>query len=188
MPSKPPKPQQAPFQQQQQQQQQQTNTYGGFSVADSPEAQEFKNTPLDFGDDTNVDPGVGRRTAGREQDVENRYGSALNFGVPSYVRQANKARELRDVQGQGAYEAQNAQYLNQQGNNQRRGMVTAANLARLERLLPQILQTGGMSSGTGSTSGFNTQFPQSQPGFWQKLALGVAHGAAQGATGGFAGG
>ena len=178
MGSSKPKPVQAPFQQQQQQNQQYNNTYGAYSIADSPEAQAFKNTPLDFGDATNVDPGVGRRTALAEQEVGNRYDSALSAGVPAWIRNMNRAKELRDVQGQGAYEAQQAEYLNQQGNNAMRERKSMAEAARLERLLPQILQTGGTSMGTGSSSGYNTQVTQPQPGFWQRAALGLISGRA----------
>ena len=177
MPSKQPKPQQAPFEQKQQETQQQVNTYAPFSVADTIEGMRFQNVPLDFGNETNVDPGVGRRTALAEEEVENRYGSALSFGVPGFIRRMNQAKEIRDVQAQGAYEAQNAEYLNQQGNNARRAAVTQAELARKERLLPQIVQTGGSSTGSGSTSGFNTQIVQPQPGFWQRAALTAIGGA-----------
>lgn len=195
MGSSKPQPVKAPFEQKQQQTQQetreQTNRFGLYSPADTPEGQRFLSAPLDYGDPTNVDPGVGRRTAGYEQDAELRNNSALNFGVPRFIRQANQAKELRDIRGQGAYEAQQAEFMNQQGNNQRRGMITEANLARLQATLPQILQLGSSSTGTGSSSGsssgFNTQVTQPQPGFWQRLALGVAQGAAGGLTGGLVG-
>ncbi len=183
MGSSSPKPVKAPFEQQQQQTQQQTNTYAPFSVAGTPEGQAFQNAPLDFGDETDVDPGVGQRTRLAEQEVGNRYNSAFMGGVPAYIRQGNQARELREVGAQGAYEAQQAKYLNQQGNNQRRGMVTQANLGRLQTLLPQYLQTGGASTGSGSSSGFNTQVVQPQPGFWQRAALGAIQGASGAATG-----
>ena len=172
MGSSKPKPVAAPFQSNTQQ----TNTFGNYSIADTPEAQAYLNEPLDFGSDTNVDPGVGRRTDLAQQEAENRSSSALNFGVPGFIRRNNLAAEQRDIQSQGAYEAQNAQYLNQQGNNARRERMTMANLARRERLLPQILQTGG----SGNTSGFNTQFPQNQPGFLQRLALGAIGGVSGG--------
>src|SRR5262245_17552809 len=181
MGSSKPKPVQAPFQQQQQT----TNTFAPHSIANTPEAQQYLNAPLDYGSDTNVDPGVGRRTALAEQESSNRYNSAFNAGVPRFIREMNQAKEQRDIQGQGAYEAQQAEYLNQQGNNARRAMTTNANLARYERLLPQILQTGG----SGSASGYNTQIVQPQPGFWQRAALGVIGNAASAgrmaATGGF---
>src|SRR5262245_9116553 len=171
MPSKPPKPQRAPFAQEQ------TNTYAPYSVAETPEAQAFLNTPLDFGDETNVDPGVGRRTALAEQEANNRYNSAVTFGgVPDFIREMGRAKELRDIRGQGAYEAQQAEYANQQGNNARRTMKTEAELERRRLLLPQILQTGGAASGYG------TQFPQSQPSFLRQVGLGLIGGARQAAT------
>lgn len=173
------KPMKTPFEQNQQQ----TNTYAPVSVSGTPEAQSFLNTPLDFGDPTNVDPGIGRRTSLGLQEAENRYQSAFNSGVPAFVRQAALAREKRDISGRGADEMAQAEYLNQQGNNQRRQAITTADLARKERVLPQVFQTGG----TSNTSGFGTQIVQPQPGFWQRLALGVAQGAAGGATSMFGG-
>jgi hypothetical protein len=94
-------------------------------------------------------------------------------GVPAWIRNMNRQKEIRDVQGQGAYEAANAEYLNRQGNNELEARKTAANMARRERLLPQILQTGG----SGSTSGYGTQIVQPQPGFWQRAALTAIGGA-----------
>lgn len=170
-----PQPVKTPFQQNQQT----TNTYGTQSIAGTPEAQQFLNAPLDFGDPTNVDPGVGRRTDLAEQEVGNRYNSAFNAGTPRFIREAQRARELRDVQGQGAAEMQQAEYLNQQGNNQRRQATTTAQLGRLERLLPQIVSMGG----TSNSSGYGTQVVQPQPGFWQRAALGAIQGASGAATG-----
>ena len=169
MGSSKPKPVQAPYQGQTQT----TNTYGYMSPYGQQGVQEFLDVPLDFGDEYNVDPGVGRRAALAEQEVENRYGSALNAGVPGFIRQMNQAKELRDVQGQGAYEAQQANYLNQQGNNALRSQRTMAELQRRQTLLPNILQTGG----SGSTSGYNTQIVQPQPGFWQRAVLTALGGA-----------
>lgn len=160
----------------QQQTQQQTNTFAPFSIANTPEAQNFLNTPLDFGDPVNVDPGVGRRTDLAEQEVENRYNSGLNFGVPSFIRQANQAKELRDIRGQGAYEAAQANYANQQANNALRAQKTAAELDRRRILLPQILQTGG----TGSSTGYTSTLGQPQPGFLQSLALSAVGGLSNG--------
>lgn len=168
-----PQPVKTPFQQQQQQ----TNTYGTQSIGQTPEAQSFLSTPLDFGDPTNVDPGVGRRTDLAEEEAGNRWDSAFNAGVPSFIRQANRAKELRDIRGQGAYERQQAEFMNQQGNNARRGMVTQAELGRRERVLPQIVQTGG----SGSSSGFGTQVVQPQPGFWQRAGLSLIGGASNAA-------
>ncbi len=179
-----PKPVQTPFENKQQT----TNTYGRFSVADSPEAQEFLNTPLDFGSEINlkpvsVDPGVGRRTDLASQAAENRANSALSFGVPRFIREANAAKEQRDIRDQGAAEAQQAEYANQMGNNQLmaqqgafnnnlKAQRTAAELERRRLLLPQYLQTGG----SGSSSGYNTQLTQPQPGFLSSFGAGLGSG------------
>lgn len=163
MGSSKPKPMQTPYASQQSQ----TNTYAPVSIAGTPEAQNYLNAPID------VDPGVGRRTDLAEQEAENRYNSAFNFGAPRFAREAGLAKELRDIRGQGAYEAQQANY-----------MKNALELQRRERLLPQILQTGG----SGSMSGYNTQIVQPQPGFWQRAALTAIGGAASLPRFGFGGG
>jgi hypothetical protein len=187
--SKPkPEPVKAPFQQQQSQ----TNTYGRVSIADSPEAQALSSVPLNFGDsyaglstDVDVDPGVARRTALARQSAENRADSAFNFGVPRFIREANREKQLRDIDTEGAYQAQQAQYAQQMGKREleyrKSGMVEDANrtkvLTELERrrqLLPQVVQTGG----SGSSSGYNTQVMQPQGGgflssFGQGLGAGL---------------
>src|SRR5262245_52326976 len=140
-----PQPVKAPYEQQQQQQQ--TNTYGSYSIADTPEARAFLDAPID------IDPGVGRRTDLAEQAAEHRYNANYSPGISPEYRMSLLDAEKRNIRGQGAYEAQQANY-----------QKNALQLGRLERLLPQILQTGGAS--TGSTSGFNTQVVQPQPGFW----------------------
>jgi hypothetical protein len=133
--SKPkPQPVQAPFQQNN------VNTYGTMSIADTPEAKAFLDVPLD------IDPGVGRRGDLAEQEMSNRWNSAFAQGVPEHIRMQQQDAERRNIRSQSAAEAQQAEY--------------AKNLMELERrktLLPQIVQTGGNSSG------FNTQIVQPQP-------------------------
>lgn len=179
MPTPKPKPMRAPFEQQQQQ----TNTFAPMSVADTPEARSFMETPLDFGSELNVDPGVGRRTDLAEQEAGNRWDSAFMAGVPSFIREANRAKEMRGIRSQGAAEAQQAQFANQQANNALRERRTMAELERRRILLPNIMQTGG----SGTSSGFGTQIVQPQPGFWHKAglaAIGGAGSAARMMTGG----
>jgi hypothetical protein len=154
-----------PFQQQQVQQ----NTFAPIGIAGTKEAQDFLDVPLDFGSEVDVDPGVGRRTDLAEQDVNDRYNSAFNAGVPEFIREANRAKELRAVRGQGSAEAQAAKYANQQGNNALRAQKTAAELERRRMLLPQIFQTGG----SGTSSGYNSQAFQ-QPSIWQSIIGGAA--------------
>src|SRR5688572_3448957 len=62
-----PQPVKTPFEQNQREAT--TNTYGSYSVAGTPEAQAFLSQPLDFGDPTNVDPGIGRRIDLDEQEA-----------------------------------------------------------------------------------------------------------------------
>src|SRR5262245_43620228 len=168
MGSNKPKPQRAPFEENRTQ----TNTFGTYSIANTPEAQSFLNTPLDFGSPVNVDPGIQRRTDLRKQGVENRYGSAINFGVPAFIRDMNKARELRDIDSQGNAEMQQAEYANQVANNEMTARQTMADLERKRLLLPQILQLGG----SGTSSGYNTQVVQPQPGFLANLGSGLGSG------------
>lgn len=177
MGSSKPKAVQAPYQQQQQQTQSYQNTYAPYSIAGTQEAQDYLNTPLDFGDAYNVDPGVGHRTALAEESVNNRYNGDFNSGIPTWIREMNRNKEVRDVQSQGAYESQQAEYANQQGNNAMRTQRTMADLQRRQALLPQILQMSGTSTGSGSGSGYNTQIVQPQPGFWQRAALTAIGGA-----------
>jgi hypothetical protein len=67
---------------------------------------------------------------------------------------------MRDIRGQGAAEAQQAEYANQIANNQRRQALTLTELERKRQVLPQIFQTGG----SGTSSGYNTQVIQPQGG------------------------
>ncbi len=106
----------------------QTN-YAPQSIAQTPEAKAFLDVPV------NPDPGAGRRTDLAEQDVQNRWESAMMSGVPGWIRQANEAKELRDVQSQGVAEEQQANYAAQR-----------TELERRRSLLPQIMQTGGYTS------------------------------------------
>jgi len=161
-----PEPVKTPFQQQQQQ----TNTYAPMGIASTPEAQAFLGTPLDFGDEVNIDPGVGRRTDLRRQEAENRYNSAFSMGVPRILRESAQAKELRDIDSQGAGEAANAEYIKQQTNNERRRAMTLADLQRKQTVLPNIVQTGG----SGTSSGFNTQVSQPQPSIWNSIIGGAA--------------
>lgn len=138
-----PKAVQTPFQQAQSN----TYSYMSPLNSGSPGVQDFLNVPLNFGDpnaytgegaksytgagsnaytgdayksiptDFNVDPGVGRRTDLAEQSARNNWNSAFMGGVPSFIRQANQDKALRDVRSQGAAEAQQAQYQNQQARN-----------------------------------------------------------------------
>lgn len=183
MGSSKPTPVKTPFEQNQNQQQTTTNTYGTQSVAGTPEGQAFSNIDLDFGQDFNVDPGVARRTALAEERAGDESESAFNAGIPREYRQMLRDNRIQGIRGQGAYEAQQAQFLNRQGNNALAGQRTNAALARGERLLPQIVGLGSTSMGSGSSSGFNTQVVQPQPGFWQRAALGAIQGASGAATG-----
>lgn len=181
-----PKPVQTPFQQQQNS----ANTFGFFSPSGSQEAKAFLETPLNFGGSygnlntgIDVDPGVGRRADLAEQEVSNRWDSAFNAGVPSWIRNMNRAKELRDVQAQGAAEAQQANYTQQRGQRdlefQKAQLMEGANqakagmdLMRRERLLPQLVQTGG----SGNTSGFNTQIMPGQQGLFGSFLGGLGAG------------
>jgi hypothetical protein len=127
MGSSKPKPISAPFEQQQNQQ----NTYGRFSIADSPEAQEFLGLPVNYGTTEgygdaykdysgdaykdlrtkfDIDPGVGRRTDLAEQGAQNKWNSAFMGGIPQEYRQLQRDSELRNIRSQGAAERQQAEY------------------------------------------------------------------------------
>jgi len=204
MGSSKPKVMQTPFKQDTQQTQQQANTFAPFSIRGTQEADEFLKAPLDFGDygglstDIDVDPGVGRRTDLAEEAAMNKWISAFNAVVPRFIREAQRDSEIRKIRSQGAYERQQAEYARQMGKRdlefRKAGLMggsardrTLAELQRRQTLLPQFFQTGGSSTGTGSTSGFNSQVVQPQPGFWQRLLLAGVSGGSQIAGGYLAG-
>lgn len=153
MPTPKPKTVRTPFEQKQ------TSTYAPQSIAGTPEAQAFLDVPLDF----NADPGAGRRADLAEQEATNRWDSAFMMGVPSFIREALRGRELREIRSQGAHDVAAA-------DADARNKKTMTELERRRLLLPQIMQTGGQSSG------FNTQAFAPQPGFLQNLAVGFASG------------
>lgn len=169
-----PQPIKTPFQEAREQ----SNTYGTISIADSPEAQALLDVPLDFGGDGDfeVDPGVGRRTDLAEQETRNRWDSAFMGGVPREYRTMLRDAELRQVRGQGAAEAQQAEYTRKQAENQAKTQAatqkTLTDLERKRQLLPNVVQTGGSSTG----SGFGTQVSQPQPGFLSSFAQGLGGG------------
>lgn len=197
------KPVQTPFQQQQQQQ----NTFSLLGPGGTQEAKDFLGAPLEFGQGNqlysgdaykdvrtnfDVDPGVGRRTDLAEQANQNRWNSAFMGGIPQEYRQLQRDSESRQIRSQGAAEAQQARYANQQGEaaatlqraqmrdaselaranmaNEAGAQRTVANLGRYERLLPQIIQTGG----SGSSSGYNTQLTQPTPSIWNSIIGGAS--------------
>jgi hypothetical protein len=145
---------QLPYQNQQTQQ----NTFAPVSIAGTQEAQDYLNAPLDFGSDFNVDPGVARRTSLNRQRFLNEQENAFSFGIPKLIRDQQREAGLRAIDSQGAAEAQQAEFANQQLRNQATSQRTMADLQRRRDLLPQIMQTGGSSQG----SGFNTQLVQPQ--------------------------
>lgn len=128
------------------------NTYGFMSQDPNNQfVKDYMNAPIE------VDPGAGRRTDLAEQSMSNRWNSAFSKGIPQLLRMQNQESEARAIRGQGAAEQQQANYAQQM-----------ADLGRKERLLPQMVQTGG--------SGYQTQFaPQQQGGgFWGSLLSGGA--------------
>lgn len=128
-----PKPVQTPFAQTS------MNTFGTAGIANTPEAKAFLDVPID------IDPGVGRRGDLQEQEMQNRWNSGFAAGIPQVIRMQNQEAESRKIRAQQAADAQQAEY-------QKKLME----LERRRQLLPQVVQTGG------SSSGFNTQLTQPQ--------------------------
>jgi hypothetical protein len=116
-----------------------SNTFGTASIADTPEAKALMDVNLD------IDPGVGRRADLAEQGMQNRWNSAFNSNVPTLLRQQNQESDRRQIQAQGGAEAQQAEYAKKM-----------MDLERRKWMLPQVVQTGG------SSSGFNSQAFQPQ--------------------------
>jgi uncharacterized membrane protein YqiK len=164
---------------------------GGYS------GEAYKGIKTDF----NLDPGVGRRTDLAEQEAANRWNSAFMSGIPAWVREQQRAKETRDIRSQGAAEAQQAEYGKQQAEyaaslaraqmadaaerakaemaNNAAAARTQAELERRRLLLPAVVQTGGTSTGTGSSSGYTSTLSQPQPGFLQSLGMGFGAGLGQ---------
>lgn len=130
---------------------QQTSTYAPQSIAQTPEAKALLDVPID------VDPGAGRRADLEEQEVSQYWDSAFTMGLPSWLRDMNRNKELREVRGRGAAEAREAE-----------DAKNRLELERRARLLPQVLQTG--------SSGFGTQVTAPQPGFGHSFASGLGQG------------
>jgi hypothetical protein len=121
------------------------NTFGWQSAPqDNPYVQAYQNTPVE------IDPGSRQRTDLAEQQSQNRWNSAFAMGIPEQVRMMMQGSEQRQIAQQGADEQQQAKYRQ-----------NALELQKKERLLPQLTQTGGKSSG------FNSVY--SQPGFFGRL-------------------
>jgi hypothetical protein len=95
-----------------------------------------------LGVDIGVDPGVGRRTALNDQAASNRWNSSFMAGVPAELRMRMQGAERREIGAQGAAEGQQAEYDQ-----------NMLELARRERLLPQLIQTGGTSQGYQTQAG-----------------------------------
>lgn len=148
-----PKPVKTPFEQRQ------TNTFAPVSVAGTPEAKALLDVPLDFAED----PSAGSRTNIAEQEAQHRWDSAFMSGVPSFIREQAKERELRDIRSRGSAEQAAAE-----ADAKNRRIMTE--LERRRQLLPQIAQTSGLSSG------FNTQLTQPQPGFLSSFGQGFGAG------------
>jgi len=143
------------------------NRYAPVSIADTPEAQAY------LGLDVGIDPGVGRRADLAEQELGNRYNSAFAQGIPEFIRMRQQDAGLRGIRSDAAAERQQAEFLKKQ-----------FELGRLERLLPQILQTGQTQRGqttagqqqAGTSSGFNTQVLPGQPGPFSQFLGGLGQG------------
>lgn len=143
------------------------NRFAPVSIADTPEAQAYLNY------DVGIDPGVGRRADLAEQELSNQYNSAFAQGIPEFIRMRQQDAGLRGIRSDAAAERQQAEFLKKQ-----------FELGRLERLLPQILQTGqtqrGQTTGgqtqTGTSSGFNTQVMPGQPGAFSQFLGGLGQG------------
>jgi len=118
-----------------------TNTFGWQSLPqDNPFVQQYMNTPVE------IDPGAQQRTDLEEQASGNKWNSAFTMGIPESIRMMMQGSEKRAIQQQGADAQQQAKFRQ-----------NALKLQKNERMLPQLTQTGGQSSGFQSSP---------QQGFW----------------------
>lgn len=135
-----------------------TNTFGYMSQDPNNEyVQDFREIPLD------PDPGAERRGNLREQELENSWNGAFLSGVPDFIRKSRMDSAMREARSDTAAERRQANY-----------QANLAKVARAGQLLPQLVQTGGTSSG------FQSQY---QPGFWDSFKQGFGS-----SLGGFLGG
>lgn len=173
------------------------NTQLDFGGIGDYTGEAYKDIKTDF----NIDPGVGRRTDLAEQAAQNRWNSAFMSGIPQEYRQMLRDSETRQIRSQGAAERQQAEYARQQLQNQaslqraqmrdqselaRTGLAnqaatqrTLAELQRRRDLLPQLVQTGG------SSSGFNTQILPGQQGWFGSALQGAGSVLGGALAGGF---
>lgn len=133
-----------------------SNTFG-FESQDpnNPFVKAFMDSPV------NPDPGAGRRGQLAEQASENRWNNAFTAGIPQYLRMRLQGAERQDIQDSTAADERQAAYQAQ-----------LAELAKRQQLLPQMVQTGGTSSG------FQSQY---QPGLFGQLLNSAVGGFSQGA-------
>ena len=128
------------------------NSYGFMSQDPNNQfVKDYMSAPIE------VDPGAAQRTDLAEQSAQHRWGGGFAAGLPEAYRLRNQGAESQQIRAQGARDQQNANYAQ-----------SMAEVARKERLLPQLVQTGG------NTSGYNSQ--QQQPGgFWNSLIQGASN-------------
>lgn len=151
MPSKKPTAMQTPFESNQTQNTTgETDTeLGSYSIADTPEAQAYLNSPID------IDRGVDEAADLDRQRISNGYNNAFMGGVPGLFR--NQA-ENADINASNRSYGYRRQAAERQRNDQM--------AERRKTLLPQTYQRRTKTTGTstGKSSGFNSQIVQPQSG------------------------
>jgi hypothetical protein len=78
----------------------------------------------------------------QKQESENRWNSAFMSGTPAFLKGQLQGQERREIGAQGAADAQEAEY-----------QQNILELGRREKLLPQMVQTGGTSQGYQTQAG-----------------------------------
>lgn len=154
---KKPKPTKLPYENETEQ----TDSYDLFSIANTPEAQAYLNTPVE------VDQGAAQGGDLRKQSIDNQYNNAFTANIPTLFRNMAQNADTRAVDQDVAYRQQAA-----------RRSANEQMAARRERLLPQYMRT----KTKGYSKGFTTQLPQKSGGG----LLGSIIGAAGNVAGGLA--
>lgn len=137
------------------------NVMDSFSIADTPEAQAYLNSPIDVG------RGIDEAADLNQQRIENEYNNAFMQGVPTIFRNTARNADINAANRNYGYQKQAAE----RARNEQMA-------ARRERLLPQIFQKSGKTkssgsrTGTSASSGYGTQIVQPQSGGLLNTLLG----------------
>lgn len=136
----------------------QEDTYDLFSIANTPEAQAYLNSPVD------VDRGIDQAADLNREGIENSYNNAFMAGIPALFRNTAKNADINAMNQNYGYQKQAAE----RSKNEQMA-------ARRERLLPMFQRTKSKTTGYGHNKGYGTQIlPPSSGGLLNTAIQGAA--------------